>query len=111
MPVIDAPDCAWVADVEVPFPQAMTDCHGASFPGSVKLPATLTASPDKIETGDVALSVTEGATLAIVTVRVSVFCHPNASLTVSVTVKLPSLEKVWLGVCPVAVVPSPNCHA
>ena len=84
--MIDAPDCDCVADVDVPFPHAMTDCHGASLPGSVKLPATLTASPERIESGVVALSDTDGATLAIVTARDVVFCHPNASLTVSVTV-------------------------
>src|SRR4051812_16699360 len=72
-PVIVAPDAERVDGVVLPLPQSISACHGASEPGSVKVPDTETASPDRIESGDVAPSDTFGATLPMVTVCAVLF--------------------------------------
>ena len=99
-PVIAAPDAFSVAGVVVPFPQSMSECHAASLPGSVKLPDTPTASPERIDVGVVAAKVTVGVTLATVTVCIEFFCQPKASVTVSVAVKSPWSWKSWYATLP-----------
>src|SRR6266566_852905 len=86
VPVMLAPEAVNVPGTVAPLPQSSNDCHGASEPGSVKVPLTPTDWPDTIDRGVVAFSETVGATLATVTVCDAVFCQPNASLTTSVAV-------------------------
>lgn len=67
----------------------MSECHAASLPGSAKLPDNPTASPERIDVGVVAATVTVGVTLATVTVCVEFLSQPKASATVSVAVNDP----------------------
>src|SRR5215203_3494912 len=86
VPVIVAPDAERVDGVVLPLPQSISAFHGASDPGSVKLPDTETASPERIDSGVVAASDTVGATLPMATACTELFSQPKASLTTSVAV-------------------------
>ena len=94
-----------------PSPQTQRNVK-SSLPGSVAL--TLNANSEFTGMGSrgAVIGPTVGASLATVTVSVSVPTPPSSSVTVSVTVNTPLSPYTCVGVSvPLVVLPSPKSHS